>query len=206
MERKLSTLKEFEDYKGYTVDDNGIVRSYLIQGRKPKGCKDYIDWGKEPVIIRTPNNSNGYKHCRLYSKYNKPKDLLIHRAVALLFIDSSNDLPCVNHKDGNKNNNNVRNLEWVTHKENTAHAFEVGLTDRFKNGMNRPVVKYDLQGNFIEEFECVSDAVISLGFKNSSKSAITRCCKGKQKTSGGFFWKFKNVEGSTTSRETYTVS
>jgi len=60
----------------------------------------------------------------------------IHRLVAMAFIDNLNDLPEVNHKDGNKNNNIVSNLEWVTGKENVQHAFKMGLNKAKKRIKN----------------------------------------------------------------------
>ena len=60
---------------------------------------------------------------------NKQRDVSVHRKVAETYIPNPNNLPCVNHIDGNKENNHVSNLEWVTHKENSQHASKTGLND-----------------------------------------------------------------------------
>ena len=64
----------------------------------------------------------GYRHTILNGKNRN-----IHRVIAETFIPNPNNLPCVNHKDGNKQNNRVDNLEWCTHSENTLHSFRTGL-------------------------------------------------------------------------------
>lgn len=64
----------------------------------------------------------GYRHVILNRK-NKN----VHRVIAETFIPNPNNLPCVNHKDGNKLNNQVTNLEWCTYSENTTHAYRIGL-------------------------------------------------------------------------------
>ena len=54
-------------------------------------------------------------------------NLYIHRAIALAFIPNPENKPCINHKDGNKLNNSIDNLEWCTHQENMIHAGKTGL-------------------------------------------------------------------------------
>lgn len=72
--------------------------------------------------VPTITNTSGYASVRLPDKNH-----LIHRLVAEAFIPNPDNKPQVNHKDGNKRNNNAWNLEWVTHKENMKHAGESGL-------------------------------------------------------------------------------
>lgn len=67
-------------------------------------------------------DKNGYRHAIL-NRRNRD----IHRIVAETFIPNPNNRPCVNHKDGNKLNNSVDNLEWCTYSENTLHAYRMGL-------------------------------------------------------------------------------
>ena len=62
-----------------------------------------------------------------YTESGKQTSYYVHRLVAEAFIPNPDDKPQVNHKDGNPSNNNVENLEWVTSKENVAHAYEIGL-------------------------------------------------------------------------------
>lgn len=79
-------------------------------------------------IYKTQKNIEGYLgfvvslgHRKMYKLYK------IHRMVAQTFLDNPDDKPCVNHIDGNKQNNSVLNLEWVTYRENTIHAYRMGL-------------------------------------------------------------------------------
>ena len=77
--------------------------------------------------VPTITNTAGYASVRLPDKNH-----LIHRLVAEAFIPNPENKPQVNHKDGNKRNNNVANLEWVTVKENAAHAWVTGLMPRYR--------------------------------------------------------------------------
>jgi hypothetical protein len=85
--------------------------------------KLYNSKGKE-LFLR--NNRDGYV-IGYYWKHNKQKVFSIHREVAKAFIPNPDNKPCVNHKDGNKTNNHVDNLEWVTYSENSYHASKHGL-------------------------------------------------------------------------------
>lgn len=77
-------------------------------------------------ITKGSINNYGYKF--ITGKFNKYRTtLLVHRLVANAFIPNPNNLPYINHKDGNKENNNVENLEWCTHSENMKHAVKIGL-------------------------------------------------------------------------------
>ena len=98
--------KQIKNYPNYFIYDNGDV--YNSNTNK---------------LLTGSISEHGYKYYRL-SKDNKKQVYYAHRLVAEYFIDNPNNLPVVNHKDGNKLNNDITNLEWVTYSENTKHAYD----------------------------------------------------------------------------------
>ena len=111
------------------------------------------------------------------------KKYALHRLVALTFLENIDNKPYVNHIDGNKLNNNVNNLEWVTASENNSHAHEIGLT----TGHTRKIIQYDLEMNQIKEFKKIKEAS---GALNISLSCIKDVLNKKQKSSKGFIFKY----------------
>ena len=97
----------------------------------------------------------------------------------------------INHIDGNKTNNHISNLEWVTNRENREHAIENGLKDEIGYG----IAQYDLDGNLLNIFETANEACKYLN-KPGHAGNIGRAIKGNRKTCYGFIW--KQYEGSTT--------
>ena len=81
---------------------------------------------KNGKILKPVLQKNGYLTVSL-NKNGKSKTVHIHRLVAETFLTNPDKLPEVNHKDGNKLNNCVENLEWCTSKENVQHSLEIGL-------------------------------------------------------------------------------
>ena len=113
--------EEWKDIKGfegcYQVSNFGQVKS-LPQKRR---------WHqRKPYLLSANIVKNGYCLAHLYIQYQR-KAIPIHRLVALAFIPNPSNKPQVNHKDGNKQNNKVDNLEWVTKAENGKHAFRNGF-------------------------------------------------------------------------------
>lgn len=107
----------YEEY--YEVSDLGRVRTKPHLRKGIQG--DYV----QKAIIRKPYLSkNGYLVLNL-SKSGQIHTKCIHRLVAEAFIPNLQNLPVINHIDGNKTNNNASNLEWVTQKDNVLHRFKV---------------------------------------------------------------------------------
>ena len=116
MEKEI--FKDIKGYEGlYQVSNYGRVKSlYRIQ-IMPTGGKRII----EERILKTIKNKKGYIGVHL-SKNNKDKTVYIHRLVAQAFIPNPNNYPQVNHKDEDKTNNHVDNLEWCTAKYNSNYG------------------------------------------------------------------------------------
>ena len=107
----------------------------------------------------------------------------LHRIVALSFIENPENKEQVNHMDGNKTNNAVSNLEWVTNQENQVHKFKTGLG----NNYTRKIGQYNLEHNLIKKFGSIVSASKEL---NIGKSGINGVCKNRYKQSGGFIFKY----------------
>jgi hypothetical protein len=126
------------------------------------------------------NNYKPHHSGYIYLRVNIQKYAL-HRLIASTFIENIDNKPFVNHIDGNKLNNCVENLEWVTVKENNQHSHNIGLVKLFK----RPIIQYDLQMNKIKRFNSIKEATDHLKIET-----IKKVLYGKQKTAGGFIFKY----------------
>ena len=162
-------FKEINDFEGYYVSNLGRVKS----------CKR-----KSETFIAIKDDRNGYLIVKLW-KNNKQYSNKVHRLVAEAFIPNPNNLRDVNHKDENKYNNNVSNLEWLDHKDNINFGTH---NERANKTKSKPILQLSLDGVFINEFYSSYEAQRQLDI---SESSINQCCNGKRKTAGGYIWKFK---------------
>ena len=137
-------------------------------------------------ILRPGVNSRGYHSIALHANATR-KSYLVHRLVAEAFIPNPENKPEVNHINGNKLDNRVENLEWVTTLENAHHAIKTGLCVPKRNVRCVPVQMFSKTGEFIAEFYSISEASHQTGI---ILSGISEACKGNQKTSGGYIWKY----------------
>ena len=143
--------------------------------------------------ILKPQKTNGYC-CVVLRIHGNVKRLLVHRLVATLFIPNHENKPEINHKDGNKENNSVKNLEWVTSSENHKHAYDVlGRTNGmlnftgFNNAKSKRVKQLTLDENVIKIFGSVREAANALSL---NPSHISKVCRGKLNMHGGFKWSY----------------
>ena len=147
-------------YKGYEVFEDGSVN------------------GKRGEKLKPFSTKAGYKQVDLYCE--KKERWYVHRLVATLFIDNTNNKEEINHINGVKSDNNVENLEWCTRTENANHMFDTGLFKR------RSLQAYNLNTGFGLFFPAVREAV-SCGFH---RGEISRVCNGRVKYYKGYKWSY----------------
>lgn len=165
--------KDIKGYEGfYQVSTDGHVRRLFADGRT-RNLKD---------------RDGLYLTVCLSKKCNK-HSVAIHRLVAETFLEKPVGATEVNHKDGNKHNNNVDNLEWVTQKQNREHA-EYVLN---KNPFGKPPRKVRsislLTGEVVAEYRSISEAARACGTMNA-RAGIVFSCQGLQNSAYGYKWEY----------------
>lgn len=119
----MEVWKDVKGYEGfYQVSNKGRVKSLARTIVRSDGQYKSI----KEKILKSGTSSKGYQQINL-CRNGKQKTMKIHRLVAEAYIPNSKNKPEVNHKDGDKSNNVISNLEWVTPKENMRHAYDIGL-------------------------------------------------------------------------------
>ena len=136
---------------------------------------------KKGNILTPYLNTNGYL-TYTFCQNGVKKTFRLHRLVALYFIDNPNNLPYVNHKDGDKTNNKVENLEWCTAKENDTHARSSGLKNQEK-----PIIAKNIETNETLTFKSVTEAGAFLGI---NKGTISKVLNGKRNQTHGYKFYF----------------
>jgi NUMOD4 motif len=138
MDKNTIEWRAVGGYKGlYEVSNTGLVRSIE---REITYVKNGVAYKKtlKGVVLKTSPNTKGYPSVYL-SKEGKRETCMVHRLVAKAFIPNPSNKPQVNHRDGNKEHNHMRNLEWNTNQENQNHAVKTGLR---RVGYNCPFTRF----------------------------------------------------------------
>ena len=172
----IEEWKDIEGYNGlYQISNLGKIKSF----RKSSKCKS-----NNGYIINPGVDNNGYLVCVLNNNGNR-KTYKIHRLVALAFIPNPNNYSDVNHKDENKSNNRIDNLEWMSHKNNMNYGT---LKERIRTyHKTKHVLQYSLDGQLIKEWISISEPAKLLKI---SVGNIINCCKRRCKTVGGYKWSY----------------
>ena len=159
---------DIDGYEGlYQVSNLGRVKSL-----------NYNKTGKERML-KPGTDGFGYLFVILYKNRNQ-RLFKVHRLVANAFIPNPDVKPEVNHKDEDKTNNCLTNLEWMTSKENNNYGTR-------NERISKSVIQYSLYGEFIKEWPSIIQIERDLGF---SPGNISQCCNGKRKSAYGYIWKF----------------
>lgn len=160
--------KPIEGYEGlYEISNTGRVKSH--QGRKK--------------ILNISLKKDGYVQVQLY-KEKKYKQFLVHRLVALAFIDNPDNKYEINHIDGVRDNNNVDNLEWCTSRENTIDAINRGShpISAGNNFGGKEIATFYL-GVPVCKYKSIKKASESTGVH---RRTITDICKGRKESYNGY--------------------
>ena len=157
----------------YQVSNTGNVKSF---------------YNGNGQILKSIKVSDGYTQVCL-CKEGKQKRYLIHRLVAQAFLDNPYNLPQVNHKDENKTNNKVDNLEWCDYNYNINFGTRnQQVSDKMTNGkLSKIVYQYSLDGELIKEWPSTNEIQRQLGYNQGN---ISKCCLGKCKTAYRYIWKY----------------
>lgn len=178
--------KDIVGYEGlYEVSNLGNIRS--------------VNWGKRGYsknLYLKPHNK-GYLQVELFKNGNR-KMFMVHRLVAQAFLENNDNLPLVNHKDENKENNRADNLEWCNNSYNVCyslnkHGIVTGkrptVTRHNSKRTELKVVQITMDGKTVREWENSRTVFLSTGMSDWS---ISECCRGKRKTAYGYIWRYAN--------------
>lgn len=149
--------KNIEGYTNYKISNLGRVYSI-----------------KNNIILKQRLDRYGYP-CVTLSNKRKTKNFLVHRLVAKSFLKNPKNLPTINHKDENKQNNCIDNLEYMSVKDNVRYS------------QAKKVFQYDKSFNLIKIWDSVMDIERELNIKSNYISA---CCTHKCKSFSGFIWSY----------------
>lgn len=159
----IEIYKDIQGYEGYQVSNHGNVKS-LGNGKSRK-----------EKILKPFNNTKGYLQVTL-CREGKQKQHLVHRLVAQAFIPNPQNLPQVNHRDENKTNNNVENLEWCDCVYNINYGTRTEKTSKQVICLETGKV-----------YPSTNEVERQLGFANQYISAV---CTGKYKQAYGYHWEY----------------
>jgi hypothetical protein len=163
----MNKFKRIEGFEDYGISKEGEVFSF-----------------KRNKVLCPMVEKNGYKRINLYIN-GKEHRKSVHRLVAEAFIENKSNLPEVNHKNEDKTDNRVSNLNWVTHKENINHG-----TGRKRTALNqsKKVIQKKKEGEIVNEFDSIAEA----GRNGFNISCVSMCCSGKLKYYKSYIWEYGN--------------
>lgn len=182
--------KDVPGWEGvYQVSNRGRMKSFKAD---PSG-----------KVMSLRNKTGDYIRIVLQKRGRKQETVLVHRLVANVFIPNPLNLPVVNHKDGNKQNNSASNLEWCTNSYNVRHSMNMhpmqSVSMVYYNKFERPksIAQIDKDGNILAVYWSARMAQVSTGICSRNILQVANRTpfnkKGQtRKTAGGYVWRFES--------------
>lgn len=153
----IGTKIDTYDFSNYSCNNHGQIKN-----KNAKLITGHVD--------------KGYKLYGLVDKItNKVITIRAHRAVACVFLPNPNKYEVVHHKDNNRTNNYVTNLEWTTQQQNTLYS------------VGRKINQYTKDGKFIKSYDSIGEAMTDNGYKSNHISSV---CNGERPYAEGYKWKW----------------
>lgn len=193
----IQDIDELSQYYGYKVYENGDIYTYWERVYdEASGRITGSRVGNTPRKLKGRVGTKGYLNVDVRGLNGNSSTLKAHRIVGFAFIPNPENKPQINHKDGNKLNNCVSNLEWATNGENQLHAYKLGLNTPRSGEKNyqwdgnhsncQPVRQLDLDGNLVSTYKSLAIAGRAMGV---TYQRISRACrKDKERTLLGYKW------------------
>lgn len=171
---KVIEWKQIKDFDGYFINVEGQIKST----RSFKGTQE--------KILKPSKNQQGYITYNLMrggKVFRKP----LHRLLMETFKPNKDNLPCINHIDGNILNNSLDNLEWCTYSHNNKEAYKLGL----KQSRIKPkqVIQLNKNNEIENVFESLQQIKKTLGYSSGN---IAQVCNRKRKSAYGYIWRYVN--------------
>lgn len=206
--KEIEIWKDIEGYERlYQVSNMGQVKSLARTIICKDGRKKIVP---ERILKLRKGGNNDYLYVTLW-KNNKGNNRFVHCLVAKCFLEPIEGKDIVNHKDENKQNNHVSNLEFCTQSYNVHYGNGIERNRKAHKGKKAseetrkkmseqrkgkpkykiriPIIQLDLQENFIREWDSATTVSKEL---NICQQSITKCCKRKQNQCGGYKWVYKS--------------
>ena len=170
------TWKDIAGYEGlYQVSNLGKIKSFR-QGKRTNAKDEYI--------LKPSLSNNGYQQVTLYRNQQDRHKFLVHRLVAIAFVDNPNNLEAVNHIDEDKNNNAADNLEWCTISYNNAYGT---AKIRCSITAGKRIEQFTIKGIYLATYASLSVASQITGI---SKHVIGDCLAGHCQSGKGYIWRY----------------